>query len=58
LPLAANLGEEKREMKLEKVIGLSSKGYNSIQVNPVTGDLIYLAGAYLVVYNPKENKQV
>jgi hypothetical protein len=47
----------KGEMKLEKVIGLSSRGYNSIEVNPLTGDLIYLAGSFLVVYNPKESKQ-
>ena len=39
-------------MKLEKVIGLSSKGQESIEVNPVTGDLVYIAGSFLVVYSP------
>jgi len=43
-------------MKLEKVLGLSSRGYNSIEVNPITGDLVYLAGSYLVIYSPKESK--
>ena len=43
-------------MKLEKVIGLSSKGYNGIEVNPVTGDLIYIAGSFLIVYNPTTTK--
>jgi hypothetical protein len=44
-------------MKLEKVIGLSSKGFNAIEVNPVTGDLVYMAGSFLVIYSPKESKQ-
>ena len=47
----------KEEMKLEKVIGLSSKGQNAIEINPVTGDLVYLAGSFLVVYSPKDSKQ-
>ena len=60
LPIHNQPGEApsyKGEMKLEKVIGLSSRGYNSIEVNPLTGDLIYLAGSFLVVYNPKESRQ-
>ena len=43
-------------MQLEKVIGTSSKSANSIQVNPANGDLVYLAGSYIVVYSPKEGK--
>jgi len=57
-----NLGDDsssvKGGMKLEKVIGLSSKGYNGVEVNPVTGDLIYIAGSFLVVFNPTTSKQV
>ena len=45
------------EMQLEKVIGTSSKNANAIQVNPVNGDLVFLAGSYLVVYSPKDAKQ-
>ena len=44
-------------MQLEKVIGTSSKSANSIQVNPANGDLVYLAGSYLVVYSPKDARQ-
>ena len=49
------LSEE--EMQLEKVIGTSSKTANAIQVNPANGDLVYLAGSYLVIYSPKDAKQ-
>ena len=45
------------EMQLEKVIGTSSKNANAIQVNPVNGDLVFVAGSYLVVYSPKDAKQ-
>lgn len=44
-------------MQLEKVIGTSSKNANALQVNPVNGDLVFLAGSYLVVYSPKDAKQ-
>ena len=44
-------------MKLEKVIGYSCKGQNSIVTNPRTGDLIYIAGNFLVVYSSEEKKQ-
>jgi WD40 repeat protein len=44
-------------MKLEKVIGLSSKGQEAIEVNPVTGDLVYIAGSFLVIYSPQQSKQ-
>ena len=45
-------------MQLEKVIGTSSKGSNSLQVNPANGDICYLAGAQLVIYSPRDAKQV
>ena len=46
------------EMQLEKVIGTSSKGANSLQVNPANGDIVYLAGSNLVVYSPRDAKQI
>lgn len=45
-------------MELEKVIGTSSKGANSLQVNPANGDICYLAGSRLVIYSPRDAKQV
>ena len=45
-------------MQLEKVIGTSSKGCNSLQVNPVNGDICYLAGSRLVMYSPRDAKQI
>jgi len=45
-------------MQLEKVIGTSSKSTNSLQVNPATGDICYLAGSHLVIYSPRDAKQV
>jgi hypothetical protein len=44
-------------MQLEKVIGYSIRGQNALAINPVTGDIVYPAGCFLVVYSPKENKQ-
>lgn len=46
------------EMELEKVIGTSSKGANSLQVNPANGDICYLAGSRLVIYSPRDAKQI
>ena len=43
---------------LERVLGLTSANSNSICVNPKNGDVCYLAGCFVVVYSPKENKQV
>lgn len=45
-------------MELEKVIGTSSRGANSLQVNPANGDICYLAGSRLVIYSPRDAKQV
>lgn len=46
------------QMQLEKAIGLTSTNHNSLCVNPVNGDVVYTAGCFLIIYNPKENKQV
>jgi hypothetical protein len=45
-------------MVLEKVIGSSSKGNNSVTFNPVTGDFLYIAGCFVVVYSVRLGKQV
>jgi WD40 repeat protein len=42
---------------VERVLGLTSTSVNSIAVNPVTGEVCYIAGCFAVIYNPKENKQ-
>lgn len=44
-------------MQLEKVIGMSSRGNNSLSVNPITGEIASTAGCVICIYNPKENKQ-
>ena len=44
--------------QLERVLGLTSSNNNSICVNPRNGEVVYLAGCFVVVYSPKENKQV
>ena len=36
---------------------MSSRGSSSIAINPLTGDVAYPAGAIIVIYSPKENKQ-
>lgn len=45
-------------MQLEKVIGNTSENQNQICVNPRNGDILYIAGCFIVVYSPKENKQI
>jgi hypothetical protein len=44
-------------MQLEKIIGLTSKNNNAMAINPITGEVAYPAGAFIVIYSPKENKQ-
>ena len=43
-------------MQLEKVIGTSSKDSYSIAINPVTGDIVYLAGCFVVVFSVRDAK--
>lgn len=43
---------------LERVIGCSTKSNFSIAVNSETGDIAYPAGSIIIIYKPKENKQV
>ena len=43
-------------MKIDKVIGTSSKDSDSICINPVTGDLCYLAGSLIVIYSVRDGK--
>eukprot|EP00357_Protocruzia_adherens_P030928 CAMPEP_0115043006 /NCGR_PEP_ID=MMETSP0216-20121206/46605_1 /TAXON_ID=223996 /ORGANISM="Protocruzia adherens, Strain Boccale" /LENGTH=1428 /DNA_ID=CAMNT_0002425231 /DNA_START=108 /DNA_END=4394 /DNA_ORIENTATION=+ len=45
-------------LKLEKVIGISGRSNKGVQINPVTGDVAYIAGSIIVIYNPKQNKQI
>ena len=46
------------ELQLERVIGTSSKGANSLQTNPINGDVCYLAGSRIVIYSPRDAKQI
>lgn len=50
-PIAVRLFDSQLQMSLEKVIGTTSQNQNSLVVNPANGDLCYLAGCYIVVYN-------
>lgn len=43
---------------LEKVIGTTAKGNNSIAYNNATGDVAYVASGVVVFYNPESNKQI
>lgn len=45
------------QLELERVIGLTSTSASGLSCNPATGDLAYLAGAVVVVYNVKTNCQ-
>ena len=44
-------------MILERVIGNTIHGKNGMTVDPVTGDLAYIAGCIVVFYRPKSNRQ-
>lgn len=45
------------QLTLEKIIGTTSSSGNSFKLHPVTGELVFLAGGYAVIYNPKKNEQ-
>lgn len=45
-------------MTLEKVVGMTVTTQNSVAVNPLNGDLCYTAGCFVVIYSPKDNKQI
>jgi hypothetical protein len=45
------------QLELEKVFGLTTASANALSCNVVTGDLAYLAGCVVVVYNVKANCQ-
>ena len=44
-------------ISLEKVIGVTSRGNNSIAVNPINQEIAYTAAGVIVFYNPQTNKQ-
>ncbi len=45
------------QLELERVIGLTTTSPNGLACNTSTGDLAYLAGCVVVVYNVKANCQ-
>lgn len=45
------------QLELEKVIGLTTSSANGLSCNVATGDLAYLAGCVVVIYNVKANCQ-
>ncbi|KAG0620057.1 hypothetical protein M758_4G185700 [Ceratodon purpureus] len=45
------------KLELERVIGLTTTSASGLSCNPSTGELAYLAGAVVVVYNVKTNCQ-
>ncbi|KAL2652337.1 hypothetical protein R1flu_020465 [Riccia fluitans] len=48
---------EANKLELERVIGLTTSNANGLASNPATGDIIYLAGCVVVVYNVRSNSQ-
>lgn len=49
--------KKQKLIALEKVIGTTTLHNNAITSNEKSGDVAYLAGAVIVVYNPRKNKQ-
>jgi len=45
------------QLELERVIGLTSTLASALSCNPTTGEIAYLAGAVVVIYNVKTNCQ-
>lgn len=45
------------QLELERVIGLTTTSPSGLSCNPTTGELAYLAGAVVVIYNVKANSQ-
>lgn len=45
------------QLELERVIGLTSTSASGLSCNATTGELAYLAGAVVVIYNVKTNCQ-
>eukprot|EP00276_Gloeochaete_wittrockiana_P006089 CAMPEP_0184651898 /NCGR_PEP_ID=MMETSP0308-20130426/9559_1 /TAXON_ID=38269 /ORGANISM="Gloeochaete witrockiana, Strain SAG 46.84" /LENGTH=1233 /DNA_ID=CAMNT_0027086439 /DNA_START=41 /DNA_END=3738 /DNA_ORIENTATION=- len=46
------------KLVLEKIIGTTASRNTALSSNPVTGDLAYVAGCVVVIYNYRRNKQV
>ncbi|KAG6549127.1 hypothetical protein Mapa_009353 [Marchantia paleacea] len=49
---------EASKLDLERVIGLTTSNANGLASNPATGDIAYIAGCVVVVYNVKTNSQI
>ncbi|KAL3677463.1 hypothetical protein R1sor_027411 [Riccia sorocarpa] len=48
---------EASKLELERVIGLTTTNANGLASIPATGDIVYLAGCVVVVYNVNSNSQ-
>ena len=48
---------ENQSMILEQVIGLNARDSNGIDVNLNSGEVTYLNGCVVCIYNPKLDKQ-
>ena len=44
-------------LQLERVIGLTSLHNAALAAHPRTGELAYVAGATVVLYSPRRNRQ-
>ncbi len=53
----ANKPNFSKRVTLEKVIGLNVHDNFSVSINQKTGEVAYIAGCIVVVYDPKTNKQ-
>lgn len=45
-------------MDLDRIIGNTILSNSGLAINSHTGDVAYAAGCVIVIYNPKQNKQV
>jgi hypothetical protein len=46
------------QLKLERIIGLTSNSSNMIASDPTSDQIAYAAGAVIILYNYRKNKQV
>jgi len=52
------MANSNNKLTLERIIGTTANLNSAVCVNQVSGELAYIAGRLVVVYNPKRNRQV
>lgn len=46
-----------RRLVLEKVVGTTSSSNSNFTLNPISGELVFVAGCVVVFYDPQQDKQ-